>query len=92
MLSSMKIQGENGKNYSLPPGQFFLNACIFRQSNLLSKNLKIFHLASKLREEIKFKVTNSHPYLNITDRQTSTKNCQPIVKFLNWLLACLLAD
>jgi len=37
MVSSIKIQGENGKNYSLPLRQFFLNACIFRQTNPLSK-------------------------------------------------------
>jgi len=61
------------KNYSLPPGEFF-NACIFRQSNPLSKNLKIFHLTSKLREEIQFKVTKSLPCMGITNRQTSAKN------------------
>jgi len=52
MLFSIKIQGENVKKLKLATWIIFLNVCIFRQSNPLSKNLKIFHLASKLREKI----------------------------------------
>jgi len=34
ILSSIKIQGENGKNYSLPPGQFFL-MLVFLENQIL---------------------------------------------------------
>jgi len=52
ILSSIKIQGENGKNYSLPPGQFFLMLVFLDNQILYPKNLKIFQLTSKHREEI----------------------------------------
>jgi len=41
MLSSIKIKGENGKNYSLPPGQFKEKMLVFLDNQILfPKTLK----------------------------------------------------
>jgi len=46
----------------------------YKKKNPLSKNLKIFPIGTKMREDMKFKALLS-PSIDITDGQTSTKNC-----------------
>jgi len=53
MLSTIKIHAEKGKNLKLAPWtKLKKNPFSFRQLNPLSKNLKIFQTAQKMREEM----------------------------------------